>query len=93
MRKFLTRALGIAAVAVGFAFAGAGMASADTAYDPANLPTTFEEQQAIWIAGGENVGKGAAQLSSAAFAGVPIGAMEYVMAGGDYMASYFPGIG
>lgn len=90
MRKFLTRALGIAAVAVGFAFAGAGMASADTALMPP--PPSYQEQQAIFIDGGENAGKGAAQLVSAAFAGPFVGAVQLGEEIGNYGASYFPGI-
>lgn len=91
MRKFLTRTIGVAAVAVGFALGAAGTASAE---DIGPYPSVAE-QQAIFIDGGANAGKGAAQLVSSSVLGVPAAFMDYgeeiILFGSSQMPGSFGG--
>lgn len=74
MRKNIIRIGAGVAVAAGLAVGGAAIA---TAQDSPGPYPSVSEQQAIWIEGGQNAGKGAAQLTSAAVLGIPAAFMDY----------------
>lgn len=92
MRKTLTRSIAIAAIAGGIAVGGAVSASAQVDDAHVGPYPTVQEQQEIWIEGGENVGKGSAQLVSAAVLGVPAAFLDYGQSIGNYGAGYMPGV-
>lgn len=77
MRKFLTRTIAVAAMALGIAAASMGTASAQA--DPGLFPPypSVASQQEIWNQGGAHFGQGAAELTSAAVLGIPAAFMDY----------------
>lgn len=89
MRKFLTRTIAVAAMAIGIAAGSMATASADI--DPGLFEPypSVASQQEIWNQGGAHAGQGAAELVSAAVLGVPAAFMDYgeeiIVVGGTYM--------
>lgn len=83
MRKNLIRAAVALTLSAGVAVGGAAIAAAQDDTHVGPYPSV-QEQQAIWIEGGENAGKGAAQLVSSAVLGVPAAFMDYGQTMGNY---------
>jgi hypothetical protein len=77
MRKNLIRIGAAVAVSAGLAVGGAAIATAQDDPDGFAPFPSVSEQQDIFIDGGKNAGKGAAQLVSAAYLGVPASFMDF----------------
>lgn len=84
MRKNLIRIGAAVAVSAGLAVGGAAIATAQDDPDALGPYPSVSEQQDIWIQGGSDAGKGAAELTSAAVLGIPAAFMDYGEEIGNY---------